>query len=378
MSGGEHIILVPGLFGFSSIAGIDYFAEAAKILSRACEIPLANIETLPTPPTGSFWRRVDTLHACVQKMVRAEAAKIHLVGHSTGGVDVRLLTNSRYLWPGGPEGRARTAFFDRVGAVISISAPHQGTPIARRFRGKMESSIPFLFGISVLAKLGTGFLSHLKNLELEAALAVALTTDSDKPLNMRMLRAAAGGAGAELADFLAQIVEDHPLIHELTPFAMGKLNAKLEGADDQLEVTNFVTVAPPPSVHAADFKIGQLVAPIQRVLYFASFEGARLEPDEFGQLPDAPWIGIPENLDRFRHVAQDGVVPAASQTHDGHAAALIYGDHLDVVGHYVGAAHGGETVFDSGANFDDARMEATWKAVGAAIRAKRNAPSDRQ
>lgn len=96
----EAIILVPGLFGFATIAGIDYFASVKDTLTRATGI--SDILSLDTPPTGALWRRVDTLHRAVREKVSAGATKVHLVGHSTGGLDVRLLTTPRYLWPGGP------------------------------------------------------------------------------------------------------------------------------------------------------------------------------------------------------------------------------------------------------------------------------------
>ncbi|MGD0674059.1 MAG: hypothetical protein ABSC94_01490 [Polyangiaceae bacterium] len=59
--------------------------------------------------------------------------------------------------------------------------------------------------------------------------------------------------------------------------------------------------------------------------------------------------------------------PAASQSFDGRAERFVFGDHLDVVGHYPTAKHGGETMSDSGAEFDDARLEELWNAVGAVI-----------
>jgi hypothetical protein len=75
----------------------------------------------------------------------------------------------------------------------------------------------------------------------------------------------------------------------------------------------------------------------------------------------------PEGLGQFAPTAQDGVVPAASQTLDGRARGLVFADHLDVVGSYRGARRDGQTVFDSGAKFDDARMEALWMSVADVI-----------
>jgi triacylglycerol lipase len=373
VAGAESIILVPGLFGFSRIGNIDYFAAVANLLSKATGIE--DVTPLPTPPTGPLWRRVDALHRCVREKVSQGAKRIHVIGHSTGGIDVRLLTNSRYMWPDGPWGDDRTSWFDHIGSVISISAPHRGTPIARRLRGSLEGAIPLLFLVSILAKIDgqnhgpwKSIRERLERGYLYVRLARSIKTRSATPSHEAV--ADWSSADNDVRAFLDQIVDDHPLIHELTPYAMARLNEKLAAGRDaghELPVRCFVTVAPPPALRRADFRPAGGLAPARRALYVASYEAARLEAGTFGPLPEGRWIGQPERLEDFASVAQDGVVPAASQTLDGRAEALVYGDHLDVVGHFPGAKYGGETVFDSGADFDDARMEAVWTAVGAVV-----------
>jgi hypothetical protein len=109
-----------------------------------------------------------------------------------------------------------------------------------------------------------------------------------------------------------------------------------------------------------------VLTPLERLIYAFSFESTL--PDA-APLPKGPWLaGVePPRLSEIAACAQDGVVPSASQSLDENVAGLVYGDHLDVVGHYRGM-HGGETVFDSGARFDDERMTALWTAVGGLIR----------
>jgi hypothetical protein len=170
----------------------------------------------------------------------------------------------------------------------------------------------------------------------------------------------------EVDEFMSTIIEDHSLIHDLTPSAMAALNAQIESGR-QLTVSNFVTCSPPPWPGVARLSFGNpwVLTPFQRAIYTLSYENARPTQAPF---PLGPWIdGIsPPRFERFRATAEDGVVPCASQAM-GAVAGIVYGDHLDVVGHYRGE-HGGETVFDSGAAFDDPRMRALWDAVATLIR----------
>ncbi len=379
----ESIILVPGLFGFARISDVDYFASVAPILREQ-----TGIDPVPlvTPPTGSLWRRVDTLYRCVLKEIarlkdidKNKSPRVHIVGHSTGGVDARLLVDPRYLWPGGPSGAERVAFFDSIGAVVSLSGPHKGTPIARRLRGALEGTIPLVFLVSFLAKYDVQNTAERKalwtGLHRAALYARAAEALSAKPGKLYSAADASGlprDTANDLITFLDEIMQDHPLIHELTPYAMDRLNETLprdaKGTTAPLPVKYFITAAPPPSVHWSELRLKNGIDPVRRAFYTASYEETRLTENEFGALPDARWIGKPEGFETYARTAQDGVVPAASQSFDGKAEALVYGDHLDVVGHYPSARHGGETVFDSGADFDDARLEELWRAIGALMK----------
>jgi hypothetical protein len=377
----ECILLVPGLFGFAQLGSIRYFDQVSDLLGRFT--PIADIQPLQPPPTGSIWRRVDYLHQRVLEKLAQGATRVHLVGHSTGGVDVRLLTNSRYRWPGGPCGQERTAYFDRIGAVVAMSAPQRGSPIATRLRGAMEGLIPALFLASIAAKDGSqaDFLTGKIRDFFERDVLAVLTALSFwshrsgvKPQAMPSMEATNAKA---VIDYLDQIRHDHPLIHELTPLAMDLLNSHIQVApgegERELPIASFVTVAPPPRLRLSDlgltdFRWQARLEPAQRWFYAASYRETRVQPGQFGPLPHGPWIGgsPPPGIDEFAAVAQDAVVPAGSQTVTGTAEALVFGDHLDVVGHFPGR-EGGKTVFDSGANFDDARMQLLWQAVGAVI-----------
>ena len=366
----KSVILVPGLFGFAHIGDIDYFASVTPILSKRTGI---EPEALPTPPTGPLWRRVNRLYEKVREEIKSGSTPVHIVGHSTGGLDARLLVDPRYLWPGGPTGAERVSFFDSIGSVVSLSGPHRGTPIARRLRGALEGTIPLLFLVSFLAKYDVknpdepALSRGLHRAELYERTAQALATKSVTPFPTADVAGVNGATADELIKFLQEITEDHPLIHELTPYAMDHLNDHLADSPASrppLAVKYFVTVAPPPAVHLNQIRLHGGVDPVKRALYAASYEETRLTENEFGALPAGPSIGAPTDFAKYATTAQDGVVPAASQSFDGKVESFVYGDHLDVVGHYPSAKHGGETVFDSGADFDDARLEELWNRIG--------------
>lgn len=210
----------------------------------------------------------------------------------------------------------------------------------------------------------------MRRLELYRRLGLAFAGRPPVRYSVADLEGMPGDTAKALVSFLDEIIEDHPLIHDLTPYAMGRLNNHLKHAPPArlLPVTNFISVAPPPSLHRADLRLRGGVNPFLRGLYATSHMETRLEANEFGPVLDGPSIGKCASFDGFSSTAQDGVVPAASQSFDGSVESYVYGDHLDVVGHYPSAKHGGETVFDSGADFDDSRLEELWGAVGAVIR----------
>lgn len=372
----EAIILVPGFFGFGSFGSgpekITYFDQVAASVASFAGLPGERVICHEPGPTEPLAWRVRSLYELVQRVLAGEEERlgpvdrVHLIGHSTGGVDVRLLVNTSYYWPGGPIGPARSAQLPRIGAMVSLSAPQWGTPLARRLRGALENALPELYLASILAK-------HRRFAWFESLLLTPLVLGRSPDDGPSRLTQIMKGLPTELSDevsrFIKHIRDDHGLIHDLTPAAMDRLNSAVE-AGENARMKYFVTAAPSPSVTKV-VEAGIQGQGLRSAIYATAASMARPEPTEQRAFPGGPWLGdtpIGHNGD-----TTDGVVPAGAQVLRGPASAIVSADHLDVVGHYASQRFRGNTLFLSGAAFDDRRFDVLWSAIAREITAVRRA-----
>jgi hypothetical protein len=161
----------------------------------------------------------------------------------------------------------------------------------------------------------------------------------------------------QIRRFLEEVAKDHRLIHDLTPETMAELNRSLHGAD-ALPLRSFVTIGPPPGISPLAFA----TAPIERLFYDVAWNLTAAAAVDAARDPHGHWIGGKQIAIGPR--SNDGIVPAWSQTLEGDAAALVLGDHLDVIGHYESV---NATFLRSGSKFDDARFRALWSEVAKAL-----------
>src|SRR5256712_11843968 len=149
----DLVLFVPGFFGFGSFGHpdrplIEYFARVEDAMLRAHMRPLRFAVHEP-PPAGSVAERVRSLYSRALELMQAGAARLHLVGHSTGGLDARLLAHPRYTAL--PE---RAELIGRIASVITVSAPFHGTPLARSLGDVAWGAAPALWVASILATRG--------------------------------------------------------------------------------------------------------------------------------------------------------------------------------------------------------------------------------
>lgn len=109
------IVLAHGFFGFEDFAGVDfitYFFEVREDLRRRGE---TLVFTPAVDPFGDSTRRGEQLLAEVEAILAETGhAKVNLIGHSQGGLDVRYVAHERPEW---------------VASVTTIATPHYGTPM---------------------------------------------------------------------------------------------------------------------------------------------------------------------------------------------------------------------------------------------------------
>src|SRR5437773_11877643 len=126
----QHLILSPGMFGFGRLAAYDYFVHVNAALQRRfadAGVPV-KLHVADVPPTASVRRRTVKLTEFVASI--DEGGPIHLLGHSTGGLDARLAASPSVVLTVEPR---LLGWLPRLRSVTMMNTPHFGTPLANFF-----------------------------------------------------------------------------------------------------------------------------------------------------------------------------------------------------------------------------------------------------
>lgn len=115
------IVLVHGMFGFDSIAGVDYWYGVAEDLRDDG----ADVYTTQVPALDSTIARGEALLPQIQS-IAAVHGKVNLIGHSHGGPTARYISRVRP---------------DLVASVTSVGSPHKGSPVADLIYGSPAESL---------------------------------------------------------------------------------------------------------------------------------------------------------------------------------------------------------------------------------------------
>ena len=373
MSKQRLVFLVPGFFGFTSVGALSYFKDVETALGRALAGRgiEARVVRCATQPTASIPRRADRLRRQVISHGGLEARELHFVGHSTGGLDVRmLLTPGVKIAPGNTEERIAR----RTRTAISVTTPHHGTPLANYFLTLQGHTLLLL--LSALATSGQG-----RGALVAASRAIALAARSDDwtgienslldRVAQRVLEALRTEGSESVWEYLEDVKQDQGAVLQLTPEGIALFDASVA---DRAHVDYGCVVAgvPPPRERF----VARAVLQPERVALRALFRllhGFASRPHPHYPYPK-PSAAVQRRLDRELGFAttpgtNDGVVPTLSQIH-GRLLHVARADHLDVVGHYTLAERAGDWL-PSGAGFTPEAFEATWDAVAAAIAGRR-------
>lgn len=364
----QDFFLIPGFFGFADLGGITYFHHLDHILTRLLEPyeiePV--VHYVSTVPTGSIRVRAHLLYEEIIKKSPDPDVPIHLIGHSTGGLDARLFATptARLL----SDRELIEPVAARVQTVVTVATPHLGTPLAFFFNSILGQNLLYLLSMATIYALRFG------KFPLSTLFAmVGVVAKLDDHLGWRNtildqfydnLFADFEGENMEaVSAFLESIRKDQALLGQLTPGGIDLLNA---AAEDRA-TTRYgcvITQAKAPSLRRfAEIGLDpykQTSHQVYRLLHLlTSFVPEYPEPPAHVLEKIAlAYGGLPEKS------ASDGVVPTWSQLH-GELIHATWADHLDVCGHYSDQQSTPPHVdwLCSGTGFDGARFEALWSDV---------------
>lgn len=366
-----HVYLVPGFFGFTSIGSLNYFHRVSETLEDHLRRRgvTARVLECQTQPTGSIGRRANRLIDHVIDSQGLDARSIHFVGHSTGGLDVRLLvTPGVRLRPDGSEERIGAA----TRSVITVATPHFGTPVANFFTtlmGRQLLEMLTLFATSTPGRYTlfaiTQVLRSIARLDdqlgrdetfldwLVHSLLRRVTTDPDDPIWA----------------FLREVAADQGAIIQLTPESMHLFNAAVTDRPD-VAYRSLVTAAPPPPSRYSSRDFLSLARATRMgafaLLYLIAGRAHRHYPYPDHSIDELDAICCDLTIDDR---SNDGIVPSLSQAY-GDIIDVVVADHLDVVGQFPGASDDPHSDWlPSGAGFDEERFRAVWDHIAEAIAA---------
>jgi triacylglycerol lipase len=365
----HHIVLVPGLFGFAQLGGFDYFmhveeALASRLLEQGadCEFVLVS-----APPTGSIVHRTQVLMDTIQRSCADDAGAIHLVGHSTGGLDVRLLA-SPSAWPDPP------AWFDRVRTVTTIATPHYGTPLAHFFTTMAGTRLLEVLSLLTYLTLRAGgppltilapIIAALGRMDQALGIEIKLFDQSTN-----LLLSFLGEEGrAEVRDWFDGIRSDQGAVIQLTPESMDIFNAGVED-NPKLRYGCVVTRTPPPAplriAKNLRSPLNALSAAVFTPLYMGAGRASKVYP------PPNPEPEVREVLEKSLGLTlessfNDGLVPTTSMIW-GEMLWAGTADHLDVLGHFHGDRDSSHTDWlVSGARFREDDFDEVMDAVAESL-----------
>jgi hypothetical protein len=336
----HHVFLIPGFFGFVNFGRLIYFTHVREFLEDAFarERLRVEIHRVRLKPTSSLRVRAAELLAVIDETVPA-GVPIHLIGHSTGGLDARLITTPNVTLDGD---LVAEPYAQRVRSVVSVATPHRGTPLAAFFSSMMGQHALRVLSLMTITVLRRGRLPVALMAKTAASLARLVVSRQNAPLALldhleaELLGTLAGDQRDLIAAFVRDVHGDQTLMPQLTPAAMDVYDA---ATSDR------------PGVHYASV-VAQAVSPRLRT---------RLA---FGP---RPWLQASYALYTWLHhqVGEgDGIVPADSQRR-GNVLFEARGDHLDVIGHFHGPDHQPPHTdwMVTGSKFDRPQFEALWTEV---------------
>jgi len=339
MSSCHTVFLVPGMFGFGRLAGIDYFEHVrAALRQRFSEAGLRlDVEVVPAPPTSSLRHRARILTRVVRHTVHDRDQVLHLVGHSTGGLDIRLVLSptanlGAESLPPDLRGQVRHA--------VSVNTPHYGTPLAGYFSTVAGTRLLYLVSLLSMVSLSLGEppLSMVAKL-VRTLSSLKSSGDTDRTwfagVSEGLLRVLDRSVRSEVVRYLRHLRDDQGGLIQIMPEAIDLFNAATLD-NPEVHYGCIATAAPPP--HRLRFARRLLTpyAAATAAVFSTMYQLASKRPKHYPyaelsvQQADQLRFCMPGPVD---DTMNDGVVPTLSMPY-GRLLWCGEADHLDILGHF--------------------------------------------
>jgi triacylglycerol esterase/lipase EstA (alpha/beta hydrolase family) len=165
------IVLLHGAAGFDRIGPLEYFFDIADTLEDDGQL----VFTTQVDPLQRIDVRADQLADQIDAILAETGAnRVHLIGHSQGGLDARFLISS-------------LGYGDRVATLTTISTPHNGSRVADIALGLLpggaEEVLAFLIDLLVGSATGSDqdVRGQIEQLTERYAINVFNPTNPDDP-----------------------------------------------------------------------------------------------------------------------------------------------------------------------------------------------------
>ncbi len=330
----HRVYLVPGFFGFASFGEFKYFSHVRRRLEenlrdRGVDAEIHEVRVLPT---ASLPRRASTLLAAISS-TWSEGPTISLVGHSTGGLDARLLMTPGVALPGG----APEAIAPHVRAVVSVATPHHGTPLADKLSSVLGQQLLRLLSATTIRSIRVGrvplpIMSRFADALGPVGSLLGAKGGLMESIYRDVLRDFDDEQAGLLQSFFRQVASDSSLLPQLGAASMELFNTRCS-LREGTRYGSVVLQARPPTLRGtlrSSTPFDQASYTVFRAIHAltAGVSGLpRLDPEQAESLRQV-----------FGPVGGDGndaIVPTLSQVW-GSVLACAWGDHLDVLGHFDG------------------------------------------
>ncbi|XXT15500.1 hypothetical protein WME94_35155 [Sorangium sp. So ce429] len=364
----DVVVLVPGFLGFGRVGEFYYFAERViSVIRGALEMRLGRpVPVVPccTLPMGRLAHRQEFLLKWLSSLDAQfdGAQRIHLVGHSAGGVDAELLTCAESIFHDGGSWGDAARVRSKLASVTAIASPFHGTYLAT------SEVAQFILSPSL----------NLRSARSVARMAWILAHLVPRVAHSADIVRGMLSARPETAKFLFQLWQNRELIDDLSPVSMARLRRRCR-SEGRVPVTCFVTTT--LTTDHASREADAFFLELRRLT-------AEHEPAEapspvqaslalLAQHAEAA-IRCPEvTTPRFDLGASDGVVNSACQildpTNPAGLGGICVADHADVLGHYdrkdefIPGPPLNAGLFHSGSRFGDNQFFELYKRVAAAV-----------